>query len=521
MAKRKSMQYLMIALVLVLATLSACGPAATPAPTAKPTAAPTVVPPTPVPSGPQGTLTVAHGEKLEALDPQARLQIHSYNVALTIYDSLVDVDETGAILPRLATAWEVVDDNTWKFTLRQGVKFHNGEPFTCESVKFTLDRVVNPETKSAQVGVWAYYDHTECPDEYTALVKTKSPMGTILTNLALTAMLPPKAGPTMNFSTQAIGTGPYKFVEYVIDDHLTLEANTEYWRGAPKIKTVVSKWIPEITTRMTALETGEVDLVWGVAPEERARLESAAGVNVVEYPTYTLRFLWMNAGRPPLDNPKVRDAIRYAIDIDGILETLLKGQGTRATSCVAQGVFGFCDQPTYPYDPDKAKALLAEAGYGGGLDLEVKLTTYLSKNKELAEVIADYLADVGVTLKITTQDQALWIEDLLALNWDMNLLNTGTITGDADFTLRRVYQTSAKRTGYYNDQVDKLLVDQQSVLDMNKRADMICEACQILWDDGPTVWLSAITYLYGYRDRVKGFVPHLNQFLYYDQLWLE
>lgn len=514
--------------ILLLTALAACAPQPTAeAPTAPP-AAPTTAPATEAvqpteapPPGPTGTLRVAHSEKMEALDPQARLQIHSYNVALMIYDSLVDVDDEGNVLPRLATSWELVDENTWKFTLREGVKFHNGEPFTSESVKFTLDRVVNPDTKSPQASVWTSYDTVDTSDPYVALIKTKEPMGTMLTNLALTAMLPPEAGKTLDFATEAIGTGPFKFVEWKLDDHLTLEANEEYWGDVPKIKTVIIRDIPEATTRASALETGEVDFLWGVTPEERERLDSLPDISVIDYPTYTVRFLWLNAGREPFTKPEVRDAVRYALDLDAILETIFAGQGVRATGCIAKGVVGYCEQPPYAYDPEKAKELLVEAGYPDGFEAEVKVPTYLPKQKELAEVIAAYLGEIGIKVKVTIQDQALWIEDLMALNWDMNLLGTGTITGDADFTLRRIYQSSAKRTGFYSDELDQLLIGQQSVLDADERLDMLCQACNILWDDGPTIWLFQTSWLYGFRDNVKGFVPHYNEFIYFDKMYLE
>jgi peptide/nickel transport system substrate-binding protein len=246
------------------------------------------------------------------------------------------------------------------------------------------------------------------------------------------------------------------------------------------------------------------------------------GISVITYPTSTNRFLWMNGEREPFSDPLVRDAIRYAIDIDAIIEELFAGQGVRATGCVAEGVYGYSEQPAYSYDPDKARELLAEAGYKDGFQTEMKvIPTIFPKQKEMAEVIAAYLADVGIEAKVTMQDQTLWIDDLLSLNWDMNLLGTGTITGDADFTLRRIYQTDAKRTGYYNDEVNTLLVEQQSVLDNEKRLEMLDTACSILWDDGPTVWLFQTTLLYGMNDRVKGFTPRSNEFIYYDKMYLE
>jgi len=473
------------------------------------------------PAAPSGTLVVAHSEKMESLDPHAKLQIHSYNIAVMLYDTLVNVSNDGEIEPRLATAWEQLDDLTWRFTLRDDVFFHNGEPFTSESVKFSLDRVSNPDLGLSQSSVWTAYEGTDASDPYVAIIKTKVPDGTILTNLALTGMLPPEAGPNIDFSTEALGSGPFKFVERVLDDHLTLEANENYWGEVPAIKTVIIRDIPEHTTMVSAFETGEVDFVWGIPAEERDRIESLPGLSVIEYPTFTVRFLWMNAGKEPFDNPLVREAIRHAIDIDAIVEVLFPGQAIKATSCVAQGVVGYCEQPVNDYDPEKAIALLTEAGYPDGFDVEMKLATYLPKQKEKAEVIAGYLADVGINAQVIIQDQALWIEDLMALNWDLNLLGTGTITGDADFTLRRIYHSTAKRTGFEDDKLDELLIAQQGEVNLDNRLEMICQACDILWNDGPVVWTFQTTWLYGVNEKVQGFVPRFNQFIYFNELSLD
>jgi len=526
----------LVALLMVLIPLSSCAPKATPEPveevvetaeeveevveTEEPEVVEATEEPVEEPTGPSGTLVVAHSEKMESLDPQARLQIHSYNIAVMLYDTLVNVSDDGEIMPRLATAWEQTDPLTWKFTLRDDVTFHNGEPFTSESVKFTLDRLTNPDTGSAQAGVWAAYVDVDTSDPYVAVIKTSVPDGTILTNLALTGMLPPVAGPSIDFTTNAVGTGPFKFVERVLDDHLTMEANENYWGDVPAIQTVIIRDIPEATTMLSAFETGEVDLVWGIPPEERDRVDNLPGLSVVEYPTFTVRFLWMNAGVEPFDNPLVRDAVRYAIDIDAIVDVLFAGQAIRATGCVAKGVVGYAPQPEFAYDPEKAIELLTEAGYPDGFDTEIKVPTYLPKQKEKAEVIAGYLADVGINAQVVIQDQALWIEDLLALNWDMNLLGTGTITGDADFTLRRIYTSAAKRTGFESEELDELLVAQQGEVDLDTRLGLLDDACSILWDDGPTVWTFQTTWLYGVSDKVQGFTPRFNQFIYFNELSL-
>lgn len=470
---------------------------------------------------PTGELKIAHGEILDSLDPQAFAQIYALNISLLLYDPLVRIDDDGQVVPVLATSWEQQDDFTWKINLQPDVLFQDGEKFTCDSVKFTLDRVVSPEAKSALAGIWGDYDHTDCVDDITAVVVTKKPMGTFLSNLALTVMLPANAGADFDFSTQANGTGPYKLISWSHDADLVLEANAEYWGELAKTKTVVFKNIPDVTTRVAAFETGEVDFIWGLPPEEAARLSDVEGLEVITHPTFYLRFLWMNAGVEPFNNEKVRDAMRYAIDVNSIIGALFPNQALPATGCIAQGVLGYCKQPEYPYDPEKAKSLLAESGYPEGFDTEIKFATHLPRQKELAETLAAYLGEIGINVSLIQQDQSLWVQDLLAMNWQLNLAGTTTITGDGDFTLSRIYMSTAKRTGYDNLEIDNLLADQQQSVDLSQREEMMCQVCNILWDDGPTIWLFNSLHSYGIHDYVKGYEPKTNQFIYVAQIYID
>ncbi len=488
------------------------------APAAAVTAAPAAAAPaTAAPAAPAaagktgGTLTVATAETPEALDPTISLQIANWTISFSMFDTLVTSDDSGKISPSLATSWELVDPKAWKFTLRKGVKFHDGTPFTSASVKTTLDHIVSATVKSRQAAIWASYDHTETPDDFTAIVYTKDPMGTMLSNLSLTLMIPPTtAKPLGEFP---IGTGPFKFVEWRKDDRVTVEANKEYWGGAPKLDKLVFRTIPELSTRISALERGEVDLVDVVPPEEFPRLQKA-GIKLLDMPTSYLRFIFLG-NQGPLANLKVRQAINLAIDRKAIIKDLFGGKAFEVTGAVAPNVVGYCKMPDLQYDPAKAKQLMVEAGFPNGFELELKTAEYLAKQKEMAEVNAAYLAAIGIKVKVTVQDQALWLQDLMALNWQADQIGTSTLTGDADYTLRRLYHSSAKRTPHTSPELDKVLIQQQGETDPAKRQQQFCDAAKIIWDQVPTVFLFGTIQSYGLNSRVQGFVARPSQFMFF------
>lgn len=499
-----------LSIVMVAAMLLGTVACGTPAPTAAPTQppAPTAVP---TPTGPRGTLTVASAEQPEFLDPVMSLQILNWTVSFTMFDTLVKVDEAGKVSPSLALSWETVSPTAWKFNLRKDVKFHDGTPFTSASVKATLDHIVDPAANARQIAVWNLYDRTETPDDYTAIVYTKQPMGTMLSSLSLTCMIPPN--PAKPLTELPIGTGPFKFVEWVKDDHLTVTANTEYWGGAPKLEKIVFRTIPELATRVSALEKGEVDLVDVIPSEEFPRLQ-AAGIQLLKQPTTYLRFIWLgNEGA--LANVKVRQAINLAIDRKSIIEDLFQGEGYEVKGCIAPGVVGYCEKGELKYDIAAAKALMKEAGYEQGFEMEMKTAEYLSKQKEMAEVIASYLAEIGIKVKVTVQDQALWIQDLMALNWQANQIGTSTLTGDADYTLRRLYTTAAKRTPHVSEELDKLLLGQLAETDAAKRQQMFCEVCEYLREQAYVIYLFGTIQTYGLNARVEGFETRPSQFLFF------
>jgi ABC-type transport system substrate-binding protein len=510
-----------IAVLFAMAVAASCAPAQTPA-AAPTTAAPasTTAPAAtqaPKPSASSGTLTVSMSRVIENLDPPRSLSVGNWSISMTMFDSLVTIGPDGKIQPMLATSWQIVDPTTWKFVLRQGVKFHDGEPFNSAAVKFSLDRIVDPANKMSMAGYWNAYDRTETPDDYTAIVKTKTPVGNLLSSAAVTMMVPPKAAkPLTDF---AIGTGPFKFIEWIPDDHLTVEANPDYWQGPPKLQRITFRQIKEQTTRLSALLSGQIDLMDQILPEQIDQAQKTPGVVVQKLPTSFIRQLWLSGGTKPFDDNRVRQAMKYAINTKQIVDSIMQGNAAQVDGCVGKNVIGYVPQTPYSYDPAKAKQLLSDAGYPNGVSVELKFGAQLyPKQQEIADTIAAQLGQVGIKVKVTPQDQALWTSDLLALKWDMEIVGAASPTGDADDPIRRFYISANKRLSWSSPDLDKLLLAEQAESDPGKRLQTFGDICKFLYDQGPVVYLLNDVEIDGTRDRVVGYVPYPDQIMRFYQV---
>ena len=355
------------------------------------------------------TLVIAQGADITTLDPTQATQIHNLNLFYNLYDALVtwDPKDIGKVVPELAVSWRSVNPTTWQFKLRQGVKFHNGEPFNAEAAKFTIDRLITKGVHQVYGG-FATIERAEVVDPYTINVVTSKPDPILVKRFAGYGgqMLPPqylKQVDWKDFALKPVGTGPYKFVEWVKDDRVVLEANDAYWRGAPKIKKVVWRPIPDNFARVAALTRGEAQLITKVIPDHVAQLEKA-GCCRVEHTLTNLNTVYLiNAQKGPLANTKVRQALNYAVDKNKIIKELYNGYAIPIGSGIPNTDFGFNPAiKPYPYDPAMAKKLLAEAGFANGLEIELQSGNGIHLNdKQLTEAVAAMLAEVGVTAKVT------------------------------------------------------------------------------------------------------------------------
>jgi peptide/nickel transport system substrate-binding protein len=465
-----------------------------------------------------GTVTAVYPASLQTLDPNIGVTQITTTVMNHIYDQVLSLTPDGKIQPMLAESWRAIDPLTWEFKLRKGVTFHDGTPFNADVLKFTIERIFDPTYNSLQKTYWVPVTSVTTPDAYTCVIKTDQPMGTMLYTMALTTPVLPNVGKDPNnFPAKPIGTGPFKFVDWKKDDRITMEAYDGYWGGSPKVKQVVFRTIPELATRITALKTGEIDITVQIPPDDAKNLEGTGNVTISRLETYRTNWLWMNGQRKPFTDSRVRQAIRYAVNMDDIVKSVLDGVGTRARAPIAPKVFGFNPNlPPYDYNPAKAKSLLADAGFPNGFETTASGlgdTGGYTRFGDVSQVVLAQLADVGIKVKPITEDPATANKNLLDLNWDMTFAGSTATTGDADNGMGRLYLSSAKRTGWSNADVDRLLLVGRQSSDQNERLKAYQDAQQILWQDGPTLWTYYQLDTVGARKRVHGFVPRPDQLL--------
>ncbi len=485
------------------------------APQAASTAAPTaaassaVAPAARVPSG---TLRVAHPNKVLSLDPTGpnSLEGPTLTIGKAIFDQLVSKDPvSGEFKPSLATKWDTPDPATWVFTLRTDAKFHDGSPVTATDVKATLDRIA--AKKGPIQPLWATLTSVEATNPTTVTMKFSAPIGTVLASAALLNILPAAKMEAADFFNKPIGSGPFKVASYKPDSDVTLDANTSYWGGAPGLQSLVFRIIPETTARITSIDTGEIDLTWTIPPDQLPKLKQNSNLTVTPTPSFSYYFLWMNSKRPPFTDKRVRQAMAYALDVDSIVKNLLAGIGKRADAPIPSTVFGYAPQTPYAYDPKKAMQLLSDAGVKAGLEVDLIWSpTGGPQIKDIVDTLASYWNAVGIKIKNDQQEPGVWLDNLIKLNWDMDLQTNIVLTGDADFTLRRLYVTSANRNGYANPDLDKLLTDAVATVDQKKRADLYAQADKLIWDEAVGVFPFELLENFVASKKVSGFVPPAN-----------
>jgi peptide/nickel transport system substrate-binding protein len=494
------------------------GTAAPAAPQIVPTAAPTtaaasvVTGTTAAAKQPTGTLRVATPTKLLSLDPTGAnsLEAPTLTIGRHIFDQLVSRDPaTGEFKPSLATKWETPDPSTWTFTLRPDAKFHDGSPVTSADVKATLARIA--DKKGPIQPLWATLDTVDTPNPQTAVMKFKAPIGTVLASAALLNVLPAGKMDAPDFFSKPIGSGPFKVTAFKPDAEVDLDANTAYWGGAPSLQSIVFRIIPETVARITAIDTGEIDLTWTIPPDQLPKLKQNNNITIAPTPSYTYYFLWMNAKHPVFADKRARQALCYAVDVDSIVKNLLAGIGTRAQAPIPSTVFGFAPQTPYAYDPKKAQQLLTDAGVKPGTEIDlIWQPTGGPQIKEITDAIISYWSAVGLKVKNDQQESGVWLDNLLKLNWDGDLQTNGVLTGDADFTLRRLYLSSANRNGYANPDLDKLLNDAAGTVDQKQRATLYAQANKIIWDDAVGLFPFELLENFVFSKKVTGFVPPAN-----------
>lgn len=496
MFKRKS-SFVLLSLLLVLAvTLSACGTGGGGA------------------KDPENdSLVVAQGAHPASLDPHQSNDQPSSRVNKQIYESLVAATVDMEIVPAIAESWEPIDDTTWQFNLRQGVKFHNGDELKASDVKFSLERMLDSPSVAHIV---AALESVEVEDDYTVILNTHEPFAPILAHLSHSAAsIFSEAAVTAageDYQNDPVGTGAYKFVSQEAGDSVTLERFDDYWGEPADIKTVVFKNIPEGTNRTIGLETGEIDIAYEIEPIDKATVSDHDNLELIEEASLSTQYIGFNVNKAPFDDINVRKAINHAINVEEIIEVVLEGSGTLANGPTNPSVFGYNeDLEGYAYDPDLAQDLLAEAG---AEDLSISLWTNDNPVRvRIASIIQEQLRLVGITVEIEQVEWSAYLERTAAGEHDMFILGWTTVTGDADYGLYALFHSSqhggaGNRTFFDNAEVDNLLDTGRTSVDEAERLEAYSKAQEIIVEEAPQIFLYYDTQNVGIQNYVTGFELH-------------
>ena len=355
------------------------------------------------------TIVMALERDQDNMDPHMHFQRVGILMNINMYDSLLHKNTRLEYEPSLATAWQALDDTTWEFTLRQGVKFHNGDPFSAEDVKFSFDRVLDPNTKSPQYGNIRGIKEVKIVDPHTVHLITDKPFPLLLERVVFFPIVPKKhvekVGAPAFAENAPVGTGPYKFVEWKRDQYLKLERFNEHWRGPAPMKNLIIRVIPETSTQIAELKTGGVDIVRNLAPDLIPDLKAHANTYVSTAPILRTHYAMLDMREPPFDKKEARQAANYAIDRHAIVDKLMGGLGQVIPTVVNPMAFGYDPKVEgYPYDPKKAKELLKQAGFPNGTDITLHTGTSAAFNRQLAEAIAEMLTEVGLRTNLKIWD---------------------------------------------------------------------------------------------------------------------
>lgn len=459
------------------------------------------------------TVIVAQGADAKSLDPHATNDQPSSRVSKQIYDRLVEADENMKIVPGLAEKWTKVNDTTWEFNLRKGVKFHNGEELKASDVVFSLKRM--QESKTVAEIIHAVKDVT-AKDDYTVVITTKEPFAPLLSHLAHTAssILNEKAVKAggQNYGQNPVGTGAYKFVSWEAGSKITLVANDQYFGDKAKVKNAVFRAITEGTNRTIGLETGEVDIAYDIEPIDKEKVSTHKNLQLIEGPSLSYAYIGMNTTKAPLNDVKVRQAINLAIDKEAIIKTVLNGAGQVANAPIAPQVFGYNkDLKGYEYNKEKAKALLKEAGKE---NLKTTIWTNDSAVRvQIAQIVQAQLKEVGIDAKIETLEWGAYLDRTSKGEHDMYILGWTTVTGDADYALYPLYHSTSfgstgNRTFFADKEVDKLLETGKVATDEKVRLDSYKQAMEKIIAAAPDVMLYYTTQNAGAQKSIDGFKLH-------------
>jgi peptide/nickel transport system substrate-binding protein len=458
-------------------------------------------------------LVVAQGVDMQTGDPHKTTLTHAVNVLANIYDTLVRRDANLSLKAGLALSWRAVDPITWEFKLRRGVKFHNGEPFNAQAVKFSFERMLDPKTHWPGAGALRLIKSVTVVDDSTVRFTTERPWPLMPRFLGYYGMIVPPGYLGQNgeeaLVRHPVGTGPYRFVRWVKDDRVELVANPDFWGGNPRISRVVFRAVPTESSRVAELLAGSVHLINLVPPELFSPIQTLSRTKLVLGRSLSVYFVIFNLVNIPQDRPladrRVRQALNYAVNRQAILASIMHNVGTPVATTCTEVMLG-CDAsiPSFAYNPERARALLREAGHPNGFDFSINTTSgAYPADRDITLAVADQLNQVGVRTRVNVTEYGVQLRTVQ----DRKLAEDGWFTRFTDFfglstiiPFRAFYsrgEWSQWRPGYA--QFDQLMEAAETATDEAKLRDLSRRLQLLYKEEAPAITLFTAPNVYGMR----------------------
>ena len=485
-----------------------------------------------------GTIVYAQSVPVTTLDPARGAFLAypaGYEVAYVLYDRLVTFDASLDIVPQLATSWETSDDGlTWTFELRPGVTFHDGTAFDADAVVFNIERMMDTDRNPTNRPLWNPVSGVEATGPLTVSISTAEPFSALLNTLAhgSGSMVSPAASERYgddNIATNPVGTGPFRLAEFEPGQLVVLEAYDGYWGDAPPSDRLEFRYVPEASTRISALRTGQVDVIDAVPPQLAVTLEADPNVQVLTTPGLRPMGFALMTERAPLDDVRVRQALNYAIPKDAIAQGIFQGFATPADSPLAFNTTGYARAGSFDYDPERAGALLEEAGWVAGTDgvrqkdgERLAFTLYTPEGLfpgdiDIAEVVASSLGAVGADIDIVVIERAAYWDTLRVppaeIAWDIGQFGFNPSNADGVYHLDALFTSNPPgeaALGAWNivrldsPEIDELIATAKTAIDPAVRDAAMAEAQRLIWEEAPYLWLQVNDIISAVRSDVHG-----------------
>jgi peptide/nickel transport system substrate-binding protein len=454
-----------------------------------------------------GNLIAAIGGEPDQLDPQKTSAYFSFEVLENVFDTLVAPDANLEMKPALAERWQVSPDQlVWTFHLRRGVTFHDGAPFSADDVVYSYRRII--DEKLVNSDKFSAVTAVEAPDPSTVIIRVKKPTPNLLTNLGGfkgMAIVERRNVESGQIATHPVGTGPFSFVSRKSGDSIVLKANPNYWAGAPKVPGVTFQFISEPSTALSALQAGEIDWTDSVPTQRVAQLKNDDSIHLAVTPSNDYWYLALNEAKPPWHDPRVRQAIAYAIDREAIVQATSYGTAVANQLAIPKGNPWYAPYAKYGRDLDKAKTLLTEAGEAPK-SMDMLVTSEYPQTVTAAQVIADNLAPLGITVNIRTVDMATWLDQQNSGNFDMLMMGwLGNIDPDDFYYAQHHTGGSSNAQKFSNPEVDRLLDAGRRETNPVVRRDDYAKAATLIADEVSYVYLYNPSVIQAWSTKLTGY----------------